>query len=284
MAPRSIWTGAISFGLVNVPIKLTSATRSHDVRFNQLRRSDGSRIKQRRVAEADGEEVPYEEIVKGYEVSPGRYVVISPEELESVAPKATRLIEIEDVVALDAIDPLHYESAYYLVPDKNADRAYALLAKALADGERVAVGRVVLRQKEYLVALRALDGVLTLSTMRFADEIVPRASLEGIPDPDSASEKELAIAEQLLESLSGPFEPERYRDTYRDEVLAMIERKGQGETIEVEAPAAAEPKVLDLMAALEASLADAKKRRLERSDDATEAKAKAPRTRRRASA
>ncbi len=261
MAVRAVWSGAISFGLVNVPVRLTTATRSHDIRFNQLRRADNSRIKQKRVAEADGSDVPFEELVKGYEIAPGRYVVITPEELDSVAPKASRLIEIEDFVGLDEIDPLHYESSYYLLPDRNAEKAYALFLRALSESSKVAIGRFVMRQKEYLVSLRALEGVLTLQTLRFADEIVPRSVLENLPGTDSVPDRELAMAHQLVESLTTTFEAARYRDTYRDAVLAMIERKADGETIDIEKPAAEAPPLADLMAALEASLQQAKARR-----------------------
>ena len=262
MAPRAIWSGALSFGLVNVPVKLYPATRSKDVRFNQLHATDGARIRQKRVSSVTGEEVALEEIVKGYEISPDTYVRITPEELDAIAPKASRLIEIEEFVDLDEIDPLFYESSYYLVPDKTGAKPYALLLSAMTSENKVAIGRVVLRSKEYLTAVRPLGETLTMSTMRFADEIVPRNLLEGLPGADvEAGEKEVKMARQLIESLSAAFEPDKYTDTYREAVLAMIERKAAGQEIVVEPEAPAAAKSVDLMSALEASLAAAKKRK-----------------------
>jgi DNA end-binding protein Ku len=262
MAPRAIWSGALSFGLVNVPVKLYSATRSKDVRFNQLHAKDGARIRQKRVSSVDGEEVPLEEIVKGYEISPDTYVTITPEELDAIAPKASRLIEIEEFVDLDEIDPLFYENSYYLVPDKTGGKAYALLLAAMTSENKVAIGRVVLRSKEYLTAVRPLGEALAMSTMRFADEIVPRDTLEGLPGDDvEAGAKEVAMARQLIESLSTAFEPEKYHDTYREAVLEMIQQKAEGREVVVETDAPAPAKSVDLMAALEASLAAAKKRK-----------------------
>jgi DNA end-binding protein Ku len=262
MAPRAIWSGALSFGLVNVPVKLYPATRSKDVRFNQLHVKDGARIRQKRVSSVTGDEVGLDEIVKGYEVSPDTYVTITPEELDAIAPKASRLIEIEEFVDLDEIDPLYFESSYYLVPDKTGAKPYALLLSAMTSENKVAIGRVVLRSKEYLTAVRPLGETLTMSTMRFADEIVPRDLLEGLPGADvEAGEKEVKMARQLIESLSAAFEPEKYTDTYREAVLAMIERKAAGQEIVVEPEAPTTAKSVDLMAALEASLAAAKKRK-----------------------
>ena len=262
MAPRAIWSGALSFGLVNVPVKLYTATRSKDVRFNQLHAKDGARIRQKRVSSANGEEVPLEEIVKGYEISPDTYVTITAEELDAIAPKASRLIEIEEFVDLDDIDPLFYENSYYLVPDKTGGKAYALLLAAMTSENKVAIGRVVLRSKEYLTAVRPLGDALTMSTMRFADEIVPRDSLEGLPGKDvEAGAKEVAMARQLIESLSTAFEPDKYQDTYREAVLEMIQQKAEGREIVVEPESPAPAKSVDLMAALEASLAAAKQRK-----------------------
>jgi DNA end-binding protein Ku len=262
MAPRAIWSGALSFGLVNVPVKLYSATRSRDVRFNQLHAADGGRIRQKRVCSVDGEEVGLEDLVKGYEISPDRYVTISQAELDAIAPTASRLIEIEEFVDLAEIDPLFYENAYYLVPDKGAAKAYGLLLRAMHEESKVAIGRVVLRSKEYLTAIRPLGEALTMATMRFADEIVPRDSLEGLPGEDAvAAERELGMARQLVQSLSAPFEPDKYQDTYRDRLLAMIEQKAEGQEIVLPAEEAPAPRAVDLMAALEASLAAAKARK-----------------------
>jgi DNA end-binding protein Ku len=265
--PRAIWSGAISFGLVNIPVKLFSAVSRKNVRFHQIDAESGVRIRQKRVG-ADGEEVPYEQIVKGYEIGPDRYVTISPEELESLEPQKTRTIDIEDFVDLEQIDPVYYDHPYYLAPDTGAAKAYQLLVDAMEDSGKVAVARVVLRSKEHLVAIRPRSGVLAMETMLFADEVVPADSLEELStDGDVAtSERELAMARQLIESLASDFEPEKYRDEYRDRVLDLIERKAQGETIVVEAPSEEPEEVPDLMAALEASIATAKSSSKPKSD------------------
>jgi DNA end-binding protein Ku len=259
--PRSIWRGAISFGLVNVPVKLYSAVSKKTVRFNQLHEKDHRRIQMKRWCPEEDEEVPYEEIVKGYEISPDKYVVITPEELEGLDPKKTRTIDIEDFVDLDEIDPLYYEHPYYLVPDTGAAKPYNLLLSALQESNKVAIARVVIRSKEYLTAIRPADGVLTLETMLFADELVPTSELDELPDEDvNATDREVQMAMQLIESLTTEFEPEKYHDTYRERVLELIEAKAEGQEITIE-PAPEEPaKVPDLMAALEASLAAAKKK------------------------
>jgi DNA end-binding protein Ku len=253
--PSAIWTGSISFGLVTVPVKMISATRSQDVRFHQLEDGTGSRIRYRRVSEQSGEEVPNERIVKGYEVEPGRYVVVENEEIASLKPKASRQIEIEDFVDLADIDPVYFEQPYYLVPDKDNAKAYRLLSDVMEDLGKVAVGRFVLRSKEALVAIRPVDGVLVLETMRFADEVLAPDREQPLAEPASEpSDREKEMARQLVLSLTADFDPEKYHDEYREELLALIERKAAGEEI-VAAPETEEPaKVLDLMAALEASL------------------------------
>jgi DNA end-binding protein Ku len=256
---RSIWRGAISFGLVNVPVKLYSAVSKKNVQFNQLHESDGSRIKMKRFCAEEDAEVPYEEIVKGYEISPGRYVVITPEELEALDPKKTRTIDIEDFVDLDEIDPLFYEHPYYLAPDTGAAKPYKLLLAALKETNKVAIARVVIRSKEYLTAIRPAGDVLTMETMLFSDELIDPGDIDELPDEDvRATEREVDMARQLIESLATAFEPEKYRDEYRDRVLDLIERKAQGEEIAVAAEPEAPAAVPDLMAALEASLAAAK--------------------------
>ena len=260
---RAIWSGAISFGLVMVPVKVYSAVSRKDVRFNQLHGADGGRIQQKRVCAVDGEEVPYEEIVKGYEIEPGRYVTITPAELDSVAAERTRRIEIEEFVALDDIDPIHWETTYYLAPDKTAGKPYALLLAALESTSRVGLGRVVLRSKEYLAAIRPARDALMLSTMLFADEIVPRAAVEEFgEEPAEVSPKELAIAEQLVGSLSADWDPDRYKDTYYKDVMGMIKERVKAGQLE-EAPEVPEEKrpaarsnVVDLMALLKQSVED----------------------------
>jgi DNA end-binding protein Ku len=258
--PRAIWSGSVSFGLVNVPVKLMTATSPKDVRFNQLHDADGGRIQQKRVCSVDGEEVSYEHIVKGYDLGGGRYVVIDPEELASIDVAATRTIDIEEFVDLSEIDPVYFEHSYYLVPDGRAAKPYALLVETMQRTGKVALGRFMLRTKQYLATLRARDGILVLATMLYADEVVDPGELEVPTTADTApTERELTMAAQLVDSLSAPFEPTKYRDDYRDKVLELIERKADGEIIaQPEAPAAAAP-VVDLMAALEESLARAKR-------------------------
>src|SRR5689334_51924 len=258
--PRSIWSGAISFGLVNVPVKLFSAVSRKNVRFHQLHDKDGVRIQQKRVCPADGEEVAYENIVKGYEIAPDKYVVIEPEELEALDPKKTRAIEIQEFVDLEEIDPIYFDHPYYLAPDKGAAKPYRLLLQAMQDTNKVAIARVVIRQKENLVAIRATGDVMTMATMVFHDEVVSPDTLDEIPDDDEASvsDREVEMAQQLIGSLTAPFEPKKYHDEYRERVLELIEAKAAGEEIAVQ-PAEEPQKVPDLMAALEQSLAAAQK-------------------------
>src|ERR671919_821745 len=255
---RAIWSGSISFGLLNVPVKLYSAVSKQTVSFRELREGDGSRIRHKRVAEEDGKEVPYEAIVKGYEFAPDQYVKLTREELEELDPKKTRAIEIQDFVDLDDIDPIYFEHPYYLGPDKGAEKAYALLAKAMRDERKVAIARFVLRNKEHLAAIRPMDGVLTLTTMRFADEVVSPDQLDGVEVSDGRKleKRELEMAKELIASLSSDFDAKQYRDEYREELLALIERKAQGKEIVAQPSEEPEPtKAPDLMAALEDSLA-----------------------------
>ena len=265
--PRAIWSGAISFGLVNVPIKLFTATSQKDVRFHQLHDKDGARIQQKRVCSQDGEEVPMEHIVKGYEVSRDTYVIITPEELDALDPKASRTIDILDFVDLDEIDPVYFDSTYYMVPEKGAAKAYALLLEAMRKSKKVAIARVVLRQKQHLVALRPLKNALSMETMLYADEVVSTDTLEGLPEDIEVTDRELAMAQQLIDSLADDFKPERYRDDYRERVLDMIERKAEGQEIVVNEEEEEQAPVVDLMAALEASLAAAKTRREEEPEE-----------------
>jgi DNA end-binding protein Ku len=258
---RSIWSGAISFGLVNVPVKLYSAVSRKTVRFHQLNGKTGHRIAQKRVDSGTNDEVAYEDIVKGYELTKESFVVITPDELEALDPEKSRTIDIEDFVDLADIDPVFYDHPYYLVPDKGAAKAYGLLLNAMKESGKVAIARVVLRSKEQLVAIRPAPGdVLMMETMIFADEVVAPDQIDDLPEAKElkASDRELKMAQQLIESLSSDFEPEKYRDEYREKVLELIERKASGEEIAVQ-PEAPQPKqVPDLMAALEASLAAVK--------------------------
>jgi DNA end-binding protein Ku len=257
---RAIWSGSISFGLLNVPVKLYSAVSKQTVRFRELREDDGARIRHKRVAESDGKEVPYEKIVKGYEYAPDQYVVLTREELADLDPKKTRAIEIQDFVDLDDIDPIYFEQPYYLGPDKGAAKAYALLVQAMKESRKVAVARFVLRNKEHLAAIRPMDDVLTLATMRFHDEVSSPQDLDGEvfedEKPKKPDKRELEMAKQLIDSLTTDFKANKYRDEYREELLSLLEHKAAGKEV-VSAPTE-EPKPTkapDLMAALEESLA-----------------------------
>jgi DNA end-binding protein Ku len=259
--PRAIWSGSISFGLLNVPVKLYSAVSKQSVSFRELREGDGSRVRHKRVAEADGEEVEYGDIVKGYEIAPEQYVVITPDELAELDPKKTRAIEVLDFVDLDDIDPIYFDHPYYLGPDKGAERAYALLVKAMEESHKVAIARFVLRNRESLAALRPMDGVLTMATMRFADEVVSPGEISEVlgEEVENPKKKELDMAKALIDSLTSEFDADQYKDEYREELLALIERKAKGESLvstETEAPQPT--KAPDLMAALEESLAAVK--------------------------
>ena len=267
--PRSIWTGAISFGLVNVPVKLYSAVNKKTVRFHQLHDKDGVRIQQKRVCPVDGEEVPYENIVKGYEITPDQYVIVEPGELEAIEPRKTKTIDIEDFVDLDEIDPIFYDHPYYLLPGTGAAKPYKLLVTAMNDSQKVAIARVVIRQKEQLVAIRATDdGLLAMSTMNFADEVIGADKFDDAPAEDvDTSNREVEMARQLIDSLSSSWEPEKYHDTYRERVLELIEQKAEGKEIAVQ-PAEEPQPVPDLMAALEASVKAARQNKDAGGDEA----------------
>ncbi|HMM22996.1 MAG TPA: Ku protein [Selenomonadales bacterium] len=258
---RPIWSGAISFGLVNIPIRLYNSVRKKTVSFHQLRKKDGCRIRLKRVCASDGTEVAGEDIVKGYEVSPERYVVISPAELQALYPKATRLVEIEQFAERDQLDPIFFEHSYFAVPDQGAAKSYSLLLSALRESGKIAIAKFILRNKEYLAALRPAGKLLGLSTLYFADEVVPQTELEGLPDTAAEpAERELTMAEQLIESLSADFEPAQYRNEYYDRVMSLIERKAAGEKILAQPETQPGARVIDLTAALEASLAAVRKK------------------------
>jgi DNA end-binding protein Ku len=262
---RAIWTGTISFGLLNVPVRLYSAVARRDIALRQIRESDGARIRNRRVAEGTDEEVPYGEIVKAFEITADRYVPLSKDELEALAPEKTRAIEVQDFVDLDQIDPIYFDSPYYLGPAEGAEKAYSLLARAMQESGKVAIARFVFRNKEHLAALRPGDGVLTLTTMRFADEVVAPSELEDVlpQGEQKVAKREVEMAEQLIGSLTTEFDPAAYRDEYREQLLGMIERKAEGRQV-VEAPQTEEPKPTaapDLMSALEQSIAAVKDRK-----------------------
>ncbi len=262
--PRAIWSGSISFGLVNVPVKLYSAVHSQGLSFHQFQEGTNARVRNKRVSEKTGKEVAYEDIVKGYEVEKGHYVMVDPDELAEFNPRATRTIEIEDFVALDDIDPIYYDNTYFLAPEDSdgARKAYALLLKAMDDQGKVAIGRLVMRSKQYLAAIRPLDGALAVSTMRFHDEVMAPADIDAIPTGRSAPRAqpaEVKMAAQIIDSMSRDWDPKRYEDTYRVQVLDYLKKKAAGEEIVVEDEPEEQAKVVDLMAALEASLEAAKK-------------------------
>ncbi len=261
---RSVWSGTISFGLVNVPVKAYTAVRDHDVHFNQLDKRSGGRIRNKKVSEKTGREVEADQIELGFEIRKGRYVTFDKDELEELKPESTKAVEVTDFVDLDAVDPIYYERTYWLGPaDDAAKQAYGLLLAAMEEKAKVAIGTVVMRNKQYLAAIRPLDGALAMSTMRFADEVVPRSEVDGVPARRTAPEpKALKLATQIVESLAAAWKPEQYHDTYAEELRARIERKDKGKDIveEAEAPARG-AEVLDLMEALEQSVSAAKGKR-----------------------
>jgi DNA end-binding protein Ku len=280
-----MWTGAISFGMVSVPVKLYSALDRKSVRFHQLSGKSGVRVAQKRIDPQSGEEVAYGDLVKGYEIAPDRYVVIEPGELESLQPAKTKTIEIEDFVELSQIDPVFYDHPYYLVPAAGGAKPYRLLLEAMRETGKVAIARVVIRSKEALVAIRPMGDVLGMATMIFADEILPADRIDEVANASEikTTKRELDIAKQLVDSLAGDFQPDKYSDTYRQAVLELIERKAEGKQIAVQPePQEASAPAPDLMSALKASLdavraregSDGKKRKAAKKAPAKKAAAK----------
>jgi DNA end-binding protein Ku len=261
--PRAIWTGSLSFGLVNVPVGLFAATDDKAIHFNQFQAGTPDRIRQKRVNERTGEEVEYAEVVKGYDLGGGEYVIVTPEELESVEPGRSRTIEITDFVDLDDIDPIYYKSTYYLGPQGDqAVRPYALLREAMAESNKVAVASLVLRTKEHLVTIRPARSVLALETMYFADEIRdPVKDVPGVPTEVGFSNRELSTAKLLIDSMASPWDPSLYEDEYRKRVEGLIDEKRQGKVIVTERPETQPTKVVDLMEALQASVEAARTHR-----------------------
>lgn len=258
---RAIWSGSISFGLVSIPVKLYTAVSRKNVSFNQIDKRSGSRVKQKRAPAADGSEVSYDNIVKGYELPSGDFVTITDEELASLDPDAARTIDILEFVELAEIDPLFYDAAYFLVPDEATAKPYKLLATAMESTGKVGIARFVMRTKQYLAAVRPQDGRLLLSTMVYADELVSPEEIDAFAALDriELNEREVAMAEQLIASLTDDFAPDKYEDTHRQAVLDLIDRKASGETdIVAVATAPSSDKVIDLLAALEASVKAAK--------------------------
>ena len=259
---RAIWSGSISFGLVNIPLKAFAAVRDHSVHFNQLEKGTGARIRYQKVSDKTGKEVSGDDIESGYEVSDGKYVIVDTEELDALRPRTTRTIDITDFVELDEIDPIYYERTYWLAPDgEAATRPYRLLLDAMEKERKAGIGTVVMRNKQYLAAIRPLDGALAMSTMRFADEVVPQSDVDALTGKGGAKPdaKEIRLAQQIIDSLAAAWDPKRYHDTYTEELKGLIDAKAKGKEITVEAAPKPEGKVVDLMEALERSLEAARK-------------------------
>jgi DNA end-binding protein Ku len=259
MASRSIWTGSITFGLVNIPVKLFVAVREKSIQFHMLHDQDHVRLQRKMVCPADGKEVHAEHVVKCYELSPGQYVIVREKDLDAAAPKRSKTIEIEDFVELDEIDPIFFDRPYYIVPQEQGVKAYRLLVESMEKSKKVGIARFVMRNKEYLCAVRPQEGALILETMHFSDEVIPVDKIDGVPHKTKSDDRELKMAAQLIDSLSTHFKPEKYHDTYREAVQEIIEKKAEGEEI-VTQPETEEKKgrATNLMAALQASLAHAK--------------------------
>lgn len=267
-AGRPLWSGSISFGLVNIPVRLFTAVREQRVAFHLLHDQDNVRLRRRLVCPADGKEVHPEHVVRGYEVAKDQFVVVRDEELEACAPEKTKTIEITDFVELAAIDPIHFDHPYYVLPQAGASKPYRLLAEAMTRSKRVGLARIVMHEKEHLAALRPVDGLLCLETMHFGAEIVPTDEIEDLPGEMKLADRELKNVVKVIESLSGDFAPKDYRDTYRQCLRQMLERKAAKDRV-VTAPEAQEADTeaekkpasrgaANLMAALEASLAHAR--------------------------
>jgi DNA end-binding protein Ku len=259
---RPVWSGTISFGLVAIPVKLFHAVRRQSVSFNQLDDRNMARIRYRKVNAETGDEVGDDHIVKGYEISKGRYVVVDPDELEPFMPVATKSVDLEEFVDLADIDPVYFDTAYHLAPD-GPPKPYVLLARAMEASGKVAIGRFVMRNKQFTAAIRAQDGRLVMSTLAYADEVLDPSEIDELQGLDAVdvNDKEVAMAESLVDSLAADFEPEKYHDEYREQVMALIQMKADGEEFEVPEVATEKPKVVDIMAALEASVAAAKEAR-----------------------
>src|SRR5438270_6479864 len=253
---RAIWKGSISFGLVNIPIALYPATRSEELRFRLLRKSDLSPVNYKRVAEKDGKEVPWDQIVKGYEYEKGKYVVLKEEDFERIDLEATQTVDIQDFVDLDEIDPIFFYKPYYLEPQKGGDKAYALLRDTLKETRKVGIAKVIIKTREYLAGVKPEDGALVLELMHFADELVETSQLS-IPKKVEVGKRELQMAGALVESMSAKWDPEKYKDDYREKLMEVIEEKVEagGKEIEEKPKKAPKPtKVIDLVKVLQQSL------------------------------
>ncbi len=253
---RAIWKGSISFGLVNIPIGLYPATRKEDVKFRLLRKSDLSPVNYKRVAEKDGKEVPWDQIVKGYEYEKGKYIVLKEEDFQRVDLEATQTVDIQDFVDLDEIDPIFFYKPYYLEPQKGGDKAYALLRDSLKEKKKVGIAKVVIKTREYLAGVKPEDGALVLELMHFGDELIDTSKLH-LPKKAEVGKRELNMATALIDSMSAKWNPEKYKDDYREALMEVIEEKVEagGKEIEAKPRKAAKPtKVIDLVKVLQQSL------------------------------
>jgi DNA end-binding protein Ku len=258
---HAIWSGAINFGLVTIPVKLFTAVKTDELSFNMLHAKDEGRIKYERICSIDGKQVPWDEIVKGFEYEKGQYVILTDEDFAKVNPEATQSVDILEFVELDKINPMFFDKPYYLEPTKQGRHAYALLREALSHSNRVAIARVVIRTKEYIAAVKPLGDALVLELMHWASEIVPASTLE-IPDRDKLPEKEMEMARMLIDTMSvEEFEPEKFANKYHDELLQMIDARAQGKELPTPKKAPARAKVVNLMDVLAQSLEESKKRR-----------------------
>jgi DNA end-binding protein Ku len=262
---RGVWTGSITFGLVSVGVKALTAVRDHDIHFHQIEKGTGSRIGNQKISKESGEPVESDDIELGYEISSGHHVVFDPKEVDELRPRSTRVLAVTDFVDLASIDPVFFERTYWLAPtDEGAAHAYRLLAAAMEQSQQVGIGSVVMRNKQYLTAVRPMRGALAMSTLRFADEVVDIDDLDEIPqDGDAPTKKEMALAMQIIDSLATEWDPTRYEDTFTDELIGLIEAKAAGDEVVAEPLDEEEAggKVVDLMAALQASVDAAKKGR-----------------------
>ncbi|HUZ76504.1 MAG TPA: Ku protein [Chloroflexota bacterium] len=255
---RSIWKGAISFGLVSIPIKLYAATESKDVHFHYLHKADGSRIEYRKVCAEEEREVANDELVRGYEYAKGQYVTVEEDDVERIPLASGHAIEITEFVDLPKVDPIYFEKTYYLEPQEGAGKPYSLLKRAMAQANKIALAKIVLRDKEHLALVRCVGDVLALETLFYPDEIRDSSQLEGIQADVAVSDKEMAMAVNLIEALAGEFEPEKYKDNYREALLEVINQKIQGTPLEETPQAKPSTRVMDLMEALRASVEMAK--------------------------
>jgi DNA end-binding protein Ku len=260
---RAVWSGTISFGLVSVAVRAYTAVRDHEVRFHQIDKKSGARVRYEKVSEKTHRKLDGDDIEMGYELRKGRYVAFTKQELADLRPKSTRSVDVSDFVPLEDIDPIYYERTYWLAPDgPGAARAYSLLCAAMEDRQRVGIGSVVMRNKQYLAAIRPLEHVLVMSTLRFADEVIARSEVDALPLRRArADAKELRLATQIIDALQADWKPTKYHDTYTEELRELIERRAKGETVAIEEGPKEKANVLDLMEALNASVAAAKRGR-----------------------